>query len=223
MGPLGHPRPLLFRESRSCVVELVARQSTGLVCLSFQFRVSSWIVIAAHRREMYLVGGGGGPLDIVLSGSGRLVHGPLDGRCKARNWNTLIPLVPVLRFRACPSVWSVLHTVGQQSLHLFTHEGSPGPLFSLPFCLSVTRGLPDLLQREESRLNISAIGGSFARIQSSIIVHLAWIMLGEQQPFRHGTDLWANGSHFGQVSYENASESQEDQGDGHKNRRIVAS
>ncbi|KAJ4963601.1 hypothetical protein NE237_023540 [Protea cynaroides] len=55
---------------------------------------------------MYLVGGGGGPLDIVLSGSGRLVHGPLDGRCKARNWNTLIPLVPVLRFRACPSVWN---------------------------------------------------------------------------------------------------------------------
>ena len=27
--------------------------------------MSSWIVIAAHRREMYLVGGGG-PLDIVL-------------------------------------------------------------------------------------------------------------------------------------------------------------
>lgn len=57
VGPLGHPRPWLFRESRSCVVGLVARQSTGWVCLSFQFRVSSWIVIAAHRREMYLVGG----------------------------------------------------------------------------------------------------------------------------------------------------------------------
>ncbi|KAJ0877850.1 hypothetical protein HanRHA438_Chr10g0433131 [Helianthus annuus] len=41
-------------------------------------------------------------MDIVLSGSGCLVHGPLDGRCKARNWNTLIQLVPVLRFRACP-------------------------------------------------------------------------------------------------------------------------
>lgn len=136
MGPLGHPRPWLFRESRSCVVELVARQSTGWVCLSFQFRVSSWIVIAAHGRKMYLVwGGGGGPLDIVLSGSGRLVHGPLDGRCKAKNWNTLIPLVPVLRFRACPSVWSVLHTVGQRSLHLFTnYDGSPGPLSSSLFC-----------------------------------------------------------------------------------------
>jgi hypothetical protein len=97
--------------------------------------VYSWIVIAAHRREMYLVGGGGGPMDIVLSGSGRLVHGPLDGRCKARNWNTLIPLVPVLRFRACPSVWSVLHTVGQRSLHLFTnYDGSPGPLSSSLFC-----------------------------------------------------------------------------------------
>ena len=103
--------------------------------LSFQFRVYSWIVIAAHRREMYLVGGGGGPLDIVLSGSGRLVHGPFDGRCKARNWNTLIPLVPVLRFRACPSVWSVLHTVGLRSLHLFTnYDGSPGPLSSSLFC-----------------------------------------------------------------------------------------
>ncbi|KAF8740720.1 hypothetical protein HU200_013779 [Digitaria exilis] len=54
---------------------------------------------------------------------------------KARNWNTLIPLVPVLRFRACPSVWSVLHTVGQQSLHLFTYyDGSPGPLSSSLFC-----------------------------------------------------------------------------------------
>lgn len=56
MGPPGHSRPWLFRESRSCVVRLVAWQSTGWVCLSFQFRVYSWIVIAAHRREMYLVG-----------------------------------------------------------------------------------------------------------------------------------------------------------------------
>ncbi|KAM3739222.1 hypothetical protein ACB098_08G008600 [Castanea mollissima] len=71
----------------------------------------------------------------VLSGSSRLVHGPLDGRCKARNWNTLIPLVPVLRFRVCPSVWSVLHTVGQRSLHLFTnYDGLPGPLSSSLFC-----------------------------------------------------------------------------------------
>ncbi|KAK4605832.1 hypothetical protein RGQ29_000211 [Quercus rubra] len=78
----------------------------------------------------------------VLSGSGRLVHGPLDGRCKARNWNTLIPLVPVLRFRAYPSVWSVLHTVGQRSLHLFTnYDGSPGPLSSSLFLL--TRRGPD--------------------------------------------------------------------------------
>jgi hypothetical protein len=27
---------------------------------------------------------------IVLSGSGRLIHGPIDGWCKARNWNTLL-------------------------------------------------------------------------------------------------------------------------------------
>ncbi|CAK7328644.1 unnamed protein product [Dovyalis caffra] len=89
---------------------------------------------------MYLVGGRRSP-DIVLSGSGRLVHGPFDGRCKARNWNTLIPLVPVLRFGARPSVWSVLHTVGQRSLHLFTnYDGSPGPLSSSLFSLT-RRGL----------------------------------------------------------------------------------
>lgn len=130
--------------------------------------------------------------------------------------------------RSCPSLTGPVPQCGQYWIlsggKAYTCSLiSPGPLPSLPFCLSVTQRLPDLLQREESRLNISAIGGSFARIQSSIIVHLARIMLGEQQPFRHGTDLWANGSHFGQVSYENASESQEDQGDGHKNGRIVAS
>jgi hypothetical protein len=168
VGPLSWPRPWLFRESRSCVVGLVARQSTGWVCLSFQFRVSSWIVIAAHRREMYLVG----RAVLVLSGSGRLVHGPLDGRCKARNWNTFIPLVPVLRFRACPSVWSVLHTAGQRSLHLFTnYDGSPGPLSSSLFCSLV--GKP--YKGGGSRLNISAIGGNFARIRSPILVHPGWM------------------------------------------------
>ncbi|KAK4538925.1 hypothetical protein RGQ29_032161 [Quercus rubra] len=103
---------------------------------------------------MYLVGGGGGgPLDIVLSGSGRLVHGPLDGRCKARNWNTLIPFIPVLRFRACPSVWSILHTAS----------------FLLPFLL--TRRGPGPHKGGGSLLNISAIGGNFARIRSPILVH----------------------------------------------------
>jgi hypothetical protein len=120
---------------------------------------------------MYLVWGGG-PLDIVLSGSGRLVHGPLDGRCKARNLNTLIPLVPVLRFRACPSVWSVLHTVGQRSLHLFTnYDGSPGPLSSSLFFSLVGSGPP---QRGRSRLNISTMGGNFACIRSPILVHPRW-------------------------------------------------
>ena len=50
----------------------------------------------------------------------------------------------------------------RQSLHFFTHEGSSGPLSSLLFCLLMIQRLPDLLQREESRLIISAIGGSFA-------------------------------------------------------------
>ncbi|CAI9282675.1 unnamed protein product [Lactuca saligna] len=39
VGPLGHPRPWLFRESRSCLVGLVARQSTGWVCLSEEGRL----------------------------------------------------------------------------------------------------------------------------------------------------------------------------------------
>jgi hypothetical protein len=34
------------------------------------------------------------------------------------------------------------------------------------------------------------------------------IVSGEQQPLRHSTDLWANGSHFGQVSYKETPESQ---------------
>jgi hypothetical protein len=116
----------------------------------------------------------GGPLDIVLSDSGHLVHGPLDVRCKTKNLHCKYPsfLPLILNFRARPSVWSVLDTDGQQSLHLFTYGGSPRPLSSSLFCLLPTRRLPDPLQREKSRLNISAIGGNFARIQFSIIVHL---------------------------------------------------
>lgn len=83
-----------------------------------------------------------------------------------------VPFIPPFNSRAHPSVWSVLDTGGQQSLHLFTYGGSPRPLSSSLFCSLPTRRLPDLLQREESRLNISAIGGNFARIQFSIIVHL---------------------------------------------------
>ncbi|CAL1414421.1 unnamed protein product [Linum trigynum] len=83
---------------------------------------------------MYLVGGGGGPLDIVLSGGGHLVHGPFDGRCKARNLNTLIPPVPVLRFRACPSVWSVSILSGSEaytcSLIMTVRQGLFPPPFS---------------------------------------------------------------------------------------------
>jgi len=64
--------------------------------------------------------------------------------------NTLIPLVPVLRFRACPSVWSVLHTVGQRSLHLFTnYDGSPGPLSSSLFC-SLVGSVPPQRWREST-------------------------------------------------------------------------
>ncbi|KAL5801801.1 hypothetical protein ACOSQ3_033433 [Xanthoceras sorbifolium] len=64
---------------------------------------------------------------------------------------------------ACPSVWSVLHTVGRRSLPLFTnYDGSPGPLS----CSLV--GVPKLLVHKGggSRLNISAIGRNFARIRT---------------------------------------------------------
>jgi hypothetical protein len=89
-----------------------------------------------------------------------------------QNFALQVPLVPAFRSRVRPSVWSVLDTIGQQSLHLFTSDGSPGLLSSPLFCLLLTQRLPDLLQRKESRLNISAIGGNFARIQFSIVVHL---------------------------------------------------
>ena len=129
-----------------------------------------------------------------------------------QNFALQVPLIPAFPFRARPSVWSVPDTVGQQSLHLFTYDGSPEPLSSSLFCLLPTQRLPDLLQRKESRLNISAIGGNFARIQFSIIVHptrkkYIFFVLGEQQPLRHRSDLWANRSHFGQVSYKNTSKS----------------
>ncbi|KAL5800340.1 hypothetical protein ACOSQ4_033224 [Xanthoceras sorbifolium] len=64
---------------------------------------------------------------------------------------------------ACPSVWSVLHTVERRSLPLFTnYDGSPGPLS----CSLV--GVPKLLVHKGggSRLNISAIGRNFARIRT---------------------------------------------------------
>jgi hypothetical protein len=92
---------------------------------------------------MYLVGAAGN-LDIVLSDSGRLVHGPLDVRCKAKNWNTLPETFPSFALGPVPQLWSVLNTVGQQSLHLFTYcDGSPGPLSSSLFCSLVNQGLPD--------------------------------------------------------------------------------
>ena len=171
MGPLGHPRPWLLGESCSCACVSTCSSAVHRVFVSFQFRVSSWIVIAAHRRGMYLVGAERpghspfrqwpfSPWSIGCSVQGqKLEH-------TARN-------VPVLRFRACPSVWSVLNTVGQQSLHLLTYcDGSPGPLSSSLFCSLVNQGLPDPPYKGgESRLSISAIGGNFARIRSPILVH----------------------------------------------------
>lgn len=37
------------------IIGLVARQSTGSVCLSFKFQLSSWMVRAVHRRVVILV------------------------------------------------------------------------------------------------------------------------------------------------------------------------
>ena len=49
------------------------------------------------------------------------------------------------------------------------------------------------------------------------------IVSGEQEPLRHSTDLWANGSHFGQVSYKETPESQKYWRNGHRNGRIMTS
>jgi hypothetical protein len=91
-------------------------------------------------------------------------------------------------------MWSILDTIKQQNLHLFTSDGSPSLFSSSLFCLFLTQRLSDLLQRKESQLNISTIGGNFARIQFSIVVHLIRkeiyiFVLGEQQPFCHKSDL----------------------------------
>jgi hypothetical protein len=122
---------------------------------------------------MHLVEGVGGPLDIVLSGNGRLDHGPFNGRCKARNWKTLISLFPVLHFKACPSVRLILHTVGQRSLHLSLIMMVRQGLFLLPFLL--TRWGSDPQKGGGSQLNISTIGGNFPRIRSPILVHPGWL------------------------------------------------
>lgn len=171
MGPLGHPRPWLFRESRSCVVGLVARQSTGWVCLSFLFRVSSWIVIAAHRREMYLVGGrrstGHSPFR-------QWPFSPWSIRWSVQGQK----LEHIDSARSCPSLQGL--SLGVVStpycraakltlVNLTNYDGSPGPLSSSLFC-SLVRG-PDPHKGGGSRLNISAIGGNFARIRSPIPVH----------------------------------------------------
>ncbi|KAI5669103.1 hypothetical protein M9H77_18956 [Catharanthus roseus] len=73
-GQASVPRVRVFpiMKSRSCVVGLVARQSTG------------WRLISA-RCTLWGEEGGDGPLDIVLSGSSHLVHSPLDGRCKGQS------------------------------------------------------------------------------------------------------------------------------------------
>jgi len=128
-----------------------------------------WIVIAAHRRKMYFAG-----WSLGHSPFRQWPFSPRSIGCSMQDqkFALQVPFIPPFHSRIRPSVWSVPDTVGQQSLHLFTYSGSPRPLSSSLFCSPLTRGLPDLLQREESRLNISAIGGNFARIQFSIIVHL---------------------------------------------------
>jgi hypothetical protein len=139
-----------------------------------------------------------------------MVHWMFGAR--PRIFTLLVPLVPALRSLGL-SLGVVSTGYCRAAKRTLVHSRRKvrrGPQKPSPSCLLVTQRLPDLLQRGESRLNISAIGGTFARIQSSIIAHPARIVLGEQQPFRHRTDLWANRSHFGQVSYKNTSESQRD-------------
>jgi hypothetical protein len=121
-----------------------------------------WIIIQPIGAKCTLWGG---PLD---SPFGQWPFSPWSIGCSVQDQNFAlqVPLIPVFRSKVRPSVWSVLDTIREHSLHLFTSNGS-----SL-FCLLLTQRLLDLLQRKESRLNISAIGENFTRIQISIVVHL---------------------------------------------------
>ena len=144
---------------------------------------------------MHLVEGVGGPLDIVLSGNGRLDHGPFNGRCKARNWKTLISLFPVLHFKACPSVRSILHTVGQRSLHLSLIMMVRQGLFPPPFSAhSLGFGPPKRGRESTEHLNHwrefppHPIPNSCS--PRMIVVAELWprmIVSGEEQPLRHST------------------------------------
>ena len=82
---------------------------------------------------MYLVGAAG-TLDIVLSDSGRLVHGPLDVRCKAKNWNTLPETFPSFALGPVPQCGQYLILSGSEaytcSLIVMVHQGLFPPPFS---------------------------------------------------------------------------------------------
>lgn len=167
VGPLGHPRPWLFGESCSyaCVSTRSSAVHRGFV--SFQSRVSSWIVIAAHRRKMYLVGAenpGHSPFR-------QWPFSPWSIRCSVQGQELEhTATFPSLALGPVPfPVWSVPNTVGQAAKLTPVHPlRSPGPLSPSPFC-SLVRESPE--KGLESRLSISAIGGNFARIQSPILVH----------------------------------------------------
>jgi hypothetical protein len=89
-----------------------------------------------------------------------------DTACTLRSCPLLTGPVP-----QCGQYWILSGGKAYTCSLMKVRRGLFPPFFFV--CLLVIQRLPDLLQREESRLNISAIGGSFARIQSSIIVHLA--------------------------------------------------
>ena len=83
VGPLSATHDLGFLENPAPrgVGLVAAVHRVGFIPVSW----SSWIVIAAHRRKMYLWGG----MDIDSpSLQGQWPFSPLFGRCKARNWNT---------------------------------------------------------------------------------------------------------------------------------------
>uniref|UniRef100_A0A3Q7EA97 Uncharacterized protein n=1 Tax=Solanum lycopersicum TaxID=4081 RepID=A0A3Q7EA97_SOLLC len=71
----------------------------------------------AHMSEIYFMGGreDGHSFFRQRLFSPRFIGWSVQGW----NWNTLIRLIPVLRFRVCPSVWSELHTIVQRSLHFY--------------------------------------------------------------------------------------------------------
>jgi hypothetical protein len=112
-----------------------------------------------------------------------------------QNFALQVPLVPAFRSRVRPSVWSVLDTIGQQSLHLFTSDGSPGLLSSSLFLLaSNSKAARPPTKERESTEHLShwrefRPHPIFNCCSPNTKRNIFFFVLGEQQPLCHKSDL----------------------------------